>query len=375
MYFHRIFFSNQFLLLIVGGENVFKLCESLVPRLRQKSKGKSSTKEGGQRLQPVNYQNWSKFNKDVWKLGKIITLHFNGKCKSMQKIETCDCKKGWLLPAASRSPPCRRRRQLKRRSLAGQMPRCTWRQFIVKDIMTCNYATLYPSKQANWGIIWVETHTLVKSYQQIRLTWRQVQCRSRRSASGAGKVPLRGWMEWLRCQGQRQCQRWGGDRQADNWEMDSLPKDESNRRGQGGSWSLPGRGSQWQIGDAGSPWTWSEGRTSFRRWTLSEGGRQGRWERVRPRGRWGEWGSSRRARPRQRRRAWQRGRIEWRLGRGMSDGRREKGRRGFPQTRRRLVSSQAPSALAAGGMLGLATSPRLLLPPCFAPGGCEDEDK
>ena len=43
--------SNHFLLLTVGWEDVFKLCEGLVPRLRQKAKGKSCPKEGSQRLE------------------------------------------------------------------------------------------------------------------------------------------------------------------------------------------------------------------------------------------------------------------------------------------------------------------------------------
>ena len=56
----------------------------------------------------------------------------------------------------------------------------------------------------------------------------------------------------------------------------------------------------------------------------------------------------------------------------MSDGQKEKRRRGFPQMRTQLEEPPAPSALAAGGKLGLATSPRLLLPPCSAPGRQQD---
>ena len=60
--------SNQFLLPRVARENVFKLRESLVPRLGEEAKSKSSSKESSQRLEPSKiYKNYTTPNMIKWK--------------------------------------------------------------------------------------------------------------------------------------------------------------------------------------------------------------------------------------------------------------------------------------------------------------------
>ena len=86
--------SNQFLLPRVARENVFKLRESLVPRLGEEAKSKSSSEESSQRLEPSKiYKKYTQYDQ-------------------MEMVTVEDM----ILPAANRSRPCQQQRQRRKRS-------------------------------------------------------------------------------------------------------------------------------------------------------------------------------------------------------------------------------------------------------------------
>ena len=112
--------SNQFLLPRVARENVFKLRESLVPRLGEEAKSKSSSKESSQCLEPSKiYKNYTTLNDQM----EMVTVE------------------DMILPAANRSRPCQQQRQRRKIFWAGQTPRCTWGRFL-KQIVACNASTV-----------------------------------------------------------------------------------------------------------------------------------------------------------------------------------------------------------------------------------------